>query len=278
MALISCQRLRRMLWGLCVGLLGACGPVPDSLTLLEPDERLLRSPGQSMKLEYEAFDAQGRRLVEPRLRWSSSAPEVASVEGGKVVARRSGRATIEVSGGRARAALSFVVSIPGRLRVWAGEGEFIEVGRDERLGATVQDELGKRIRDAVPEWRSLDEHIARIEDGKVIGVAPGVATLRATVGHLREEVSVRVVPAFSRLVLEPTRHTFTKRGQELQLRARALDRRGRSVEGVPVHWFTSNPAVVQVSASGKVMAVGPGRALVTISAGRKAGAAEFIVP
>jgi hypothetical protein len=262
-----------------LGLLGACGPVPDTLTLIEPPERLLRAPGQSVRLEYVAHDARGQRLEAPlKLRWVSSAPEVATVEDGVVTARRSGRATIEVSGGKARASTSFVVSIPGRLALRAGEHGFLEVGRAERLFATAQDELGKRIRDASPEWRSHDESIARIEEGKVVGVAPGVATLTATLGHLSQELSVQVVPAFSRVVVEPARHTFTKRGQELQLRARVFDSRGRAVEGVPVNWFTSNASVVRISSSGLVTAVGPGRALVTITAGRRQGAAEFVVP
>jgi hypothetical protein len=245
---------------------------------VEPEVRLLREPGQSVKLECVALDAQGRRLAEPRLSWSSSAPEVATVENGVVTARRTGRATIEVSSGKARASLSFLVSIPGRLVLRAGDRDFIEVGRAERLTATVLDELGKRIRDASPAWRSSDEGILRIQEEKVIGVAPGVATLTATFGHVSQDLAVRVVPAFARVSIEPVRHAFTKRGQELQLRAVARDSRGKIVEGVPVHWFTSNASVVQVSSLGKVTAVGPGSALVTLSAGRKVAAAEFTVP
>lgn len=134
----------RVLLLLAAGLLGACGPVPETLTLIEPEDRLLRGPGQSVRLEYVAHDAQGRRVAEPRLRWSSSSPEVATVEGGVVTARKTGRTTIEVSGGKARASVSFRVAIPGRLLLGAGEHGFIEVGRPERLSATVQDELGKR--------------------------------------------------------------------------------------------------------------------------------------
>ncbi|MDC0712778.1 Ig-like domain-containing protein [Stigmatella sp. ncwal1] len=268
----------RWLLFLAGGLLGACGPTPESLTILGPEERQLREPGQSVRLEYEAKDSQGRRLAEPRLHWSSSSPEVATVEKGVVIARKTGQAVIEVSGGRARASTRFVVTIPGRLALRAGEQEFIEIGRPERLFATVLDELGKRMRDASPEWRSQDESIARIEEGRIIGVGPGTVKLSATVGHLSQELTVNVVPAFIRLAVEPSRHVFTKRGQGIQFRARALDSRGRTVEGVPIHWFSSDASVVQVSSAGYVTAVGPGRALVTLSAGRRVGAAEVIVP
>ncbi|WP_075006643.1 Ig-like domain-containing protein [Stigmatella aurantiaca] len=270
---------RRVVWFVAAGLLlGACAPSPETLTILGPEEHQLREPGQSVRLEYEAKDAQGRRLAEPRLHWSSSSPDVATVEKGVVVARKTGQATIEVSGGNARASKRFVVTIPGRLALRAGEQEFIEIGRSERLFATVMDELGKRIRDASPEWRSQDETIARIEDGRIIGVGPGTVKVTATVGHLSQDLNVLVVPAFTRLAVEPARHVFTRRGQALQFRARALDSRGRTVEGVPIHWFSSDAAVIQVSPAGYVTAVGPGRALVTLSAGRRVGAAEVIVP
>ncbi|SEU37585.1 Ig-like domain-containing protein [Stigmatella erecta] len=260
------------------GLLGACAPSPETLTILGPEEHQLREPGQSVRLEYEAKDAQGRRLAEPRLYWSSSSPDVATVEKGVVVARKTGQATIEVSGGNARASTRFVVTIPGRLALRAGEQEFIEIGRSERLFATVLDELGKRIRDASPEWRSQDESIARIDEGRIIGVGPGTVKVTATVGHVSQDLNVLVVPAFTRIAVDPPRHVFTKRGQGLQFRARAIDSRGRTVEGVPIHWFSSDPAVIQVSPAGYVTAVGPGRALVTLSAGRRVGAAEVIVP
>jgi hypothetical protein len=268
----------RVLLLLLGGLLAACGPAPETLTLVEPEVRLLREPGQSVRLECVAHDAQGRLVPEPRLSWSSSAPEIARVEQGVVTALRTGRATIEVSSGKARASMSFVVSIPGRLAAQVGDGDFIEVGRKERLIATVVDELGKRIREAVPEWRSDDEEIARIDGEKVLGVAPGETTLTVTYGRVTQRVPVRVVPALSRVSIEPAVHTFSKRGQELALRAVVRDSRGKIVEGVPVRWFTSNASVVRVSSSGRVTAVGPGRALVSISVGRKVAAAEFTVP
>jgi hypothetical protein len=256
----------------------SCDPVPEKLTLLEPEVRLLRERGQSVRLQPLAHDAQGQLLVEPRLIWSSTAPEVVTVENGVVTARRSGRATIHVSGGQARASTSFVVSIPGKLVLQAGNGSFIEVGRQERLTVTVLDELGKRIRHGTAEWSSSDERIARIAAGMVVGVAPGNAVLTATLGGLRQELPILVMPAIAQVSIEPGSHTSLRRGQELQLQAKVRDSRGKPLEGVPVHWFTSNNSVVRISSSGKVTAVRPGRALISCSAGRRVGTAEFIVP
>lgn len=274
---VSSQLRRSLLCFLPAALLCGCDPAPEQLTLLEPEARLLRERGQSVKLSPLAHDAQGRQLAEPRLSWSSTAPEVASVEDGVVTARSTGRATIHVSGGKARASTSFVVSIPGKLVLQAGNGSFIEVGRPERLTVTVLDERGKRILHGTPEWSSQDEHIARIEAGKVIGVAPGVAVITATLGDLRQELSVRVFPALSQVSIDPGKSTL-RPGQELQLQAKARDSRGRIVEGVPIHWFTSNSSIVRISRDGKVTAVRPGRALISCSAGRKVGTAEITVP
>ncbi|XXF78714.1 Ig-like domain-containing protein [Myxococcaceae bacterium GXIMD 01537] len=270
--------LPRTLVVLSAGLLGACGSAPESITLVEPGERLLRRPGQSVQLEYLAHDARGRRLAEPRVKWVSSAPEVATVADGVVTAVKSGRAVVEVAGGRGRASVSFVVSIPGSLEVRASGVDFLEAGRSVKVSATVKDELGRLLRDAEVEWETSDAAIARIEGERILGIAAGRAVITASAGPLRRSFPVRVVPAdFTRLSLSHTRHTFEKRGQSMRLKASALNSRGAPLEGVPMEWFTSDAAVVRVSDAGEVTAVGPGRAVVSVTAGRKRSAVEFVV-
>lgn len=270
--------LPRTLLVLSASLLGACGSAPESITLVEPGERLLRHPGQFVQIEYHAHDAKGRRLAEPRVKWVSSAPEVATVADGVVTAVKSGRAVVEVAGGRGRASVSFVVSIPGSLEVRAPGADFLEAGRSVKVSATVKDELGRLLRDAEVEWETSDAAVARIEGERLLGVAAGHAVITATAGTLRRTFPVRVVPAdFTRLALSHTRHTFEKRGQSMRLKVSALNSRGAPLEGVPVEWFTSDAAVVAVSDAGEVTAVGPGRAVVSVTAGRKRSAVEFVV-
>jgi hypothetical protein len=262
-----------------LGLLGACGPSPTTITVQPPEGRFLRVVGQSVPLEFTVQDAQGRRMAEPRLRWTSSAPEVASVqEDGTVVARKSGKTIIGVQGGSAKAALPLELTILGSLEVRAPGADFLEVGRTIKLHVVARNEQGHVIADAEPAFRSSDESVARVEKGELLDASPGVATVVATLGHLNRAIAVQVVPVdFVRLGLNLTSYTFKKKGQSVQVQARAYSRNGAVLDKVPLEWFTSDASVVTVSPEGRVTAVGVGRAVVSVVAGRRRTAADFIV-
>ncbi|MCY1036899.1 Ig-like domain-containing protein [Corallococcus sp. BB11-1] len=270
----------RPLLGLfALGLLGACGPSPTTITVDPPTLRYLRTQGQNLPLSYTVLDADGRKMMDARLRWTSSAPEVASVrEDGTVVARKSGKTIIGVQGGRAKAALPLDLTILASLEVRAPGADFVEVGRTIKVRVVARNELGHVIPDAEPAFRSNNEAVARVENGELIAATAGVATVTATLGHLSRAIAVQVVPPdFVRLGLNLTSHTFKKKGQSVQVQARAYNRSGAVLERVPLEWFSSNSAVVTVSSEGRVTAVGTGRAVVSVVAGRRRTAADFIV-
>jgi hypothetical protein len=257
--------------------LSACRSAPATLTLVAPQERPLHAPGESLVLQVVALDAGGRPVENPSLRWVSSAPEVATVQDGVVVARKSGRATIAAAAGRARASVEVQVSIPGQLDIRVDNADFLLAGSSVPLSAVVKDEQGKPLRDVPPAWSTSDASVARVEEGRLVGVAPGRPTLTASVGPLSRSIPVQVVRAdFTRMEVAPTHLAFEKKGQRLQLRARAFNNRGLPIEGVPFTWFSSDWTVATVSPSGEVTAVGPGRAVVTATAGRRKAAAEVV--
>ncbi|WP_223639230.1 Ig-like domain-containing protein [Corallococcus sp. EGB] len=264
---------------LALGVLGACGPSPTTITLEPPELRYLRTQGQNLPLGYTVLDADGRKMMDARLRWTSSAPEVASVlEDGTVVARKSGKTIIGVQGGRAKAALPLDLTILASLDVRAPGADFVEVGRTLKLRVVARNESGHVIADAAPTFRSSNEAVARVENGELIAASAGVATVTATLGHLNRAIAVQVVPPdFARLGLNLTSYTFKKKGQSVMVQARAYNRNGVALEQVPLEWFSSNSAVVTVSPEGRVTAVGPGRAVVSVVAGRRRTAADFIV-
>ncbi|RKH30504.1 Ig-like domain-containing protein [Corallococcus sicarius] len=264
---------------LALGVLGACGPSPTTITLEPPELRYLRTQGQRLPMNYVVLDADGRRMMDARLRWTSSAPDVASVlEDGTVVARKSGKTIIGVQGGGAKAALPLDLTILASLDVRAPGADFVEMGRTIKLRVVARDELGHVIPDAVPTFRTNNEAVARVENGELIASTAGLATVTATLGHLSRAIAVQVVPPdFARLGLNLTSHTFKKKGQSVQVQARAYNRNGAVLERVPLEWFSSNSAVVTVSPEGRVTAVGQGRAVVSVVAGRRRTAADFIV-
>ncbi|WP_233278083.1 Ig-like domain-containing protein [Myxococcus stipitatus] len=264
---------------LALGLLTACGPSPASLTFEPLESRFLRTPGQNVKLDYVVLDAEGQRMSEPKLRWTSSAPDVALVQDGVMTVRKSGKTIIGVTGGKVREALPLDLVILNSLDVRAPGSDFMEVGRTIKLRVMARNEQGASLAEATPEFTSSDETVARVEDGQLVAVRPGSATVSASLGHLSRHIAVQVVPAdFARLGLNLTHHQFQRPGQSVMLQARAFNRNGVVLDTVPLEWFTSDAAVVSVSQDGRVTAVGTGRAIVSVVAGRRRTAAEFVVP
>ena len=264
---------------LVLGLLSACGSSPDTITVQPLETKYLRTPGQNVKLDYVVLDAEGQRMSEPKLRWTSSATDVALVQDGVVTVRKSGKTTIGVTGGNIRTAIPLDLTILNSLDVRAPGADFMEVGRVIKLRVVARNEQGDALPDAVPQFRSSDEDVVRVEDGQLVAGHPGTATVTAVLGHLSRAIAVQVVPAdFARLGLNLTQHIFQRPGQSVQLQARAYNRNGAVLERVPLEWFSSDASVVTVSPEGRVTAVGTGRAVVSVVAGRRRTAAEFVVP
>ncbi|QRK10173.1 Ig-like domain-containing protein [Archangium violaceum] len=262
---------------LSVLVLGACRSAPATLSLELPENRPLHASGESMVLQAVALDAKGQPVENPKLRWVSSAPEVATVDNGVVVARRSGKTTIAAASGKARAEVEVQVSIPSLVDIRVNGADFLLVGNSIPISAVVKNELGKPLQDVPPQWRSSDESVARVENGRLIGVAPGRATITATVPPLSRSLPVQVVRSdFARVEVDPTHLVFKKAGQTLQLRAKTFNNRGVVLSDVPVSWYSSDWSVATVSPTGQVTAVGPGRTVVTATAGRRKAAAEVV--
>ncbi|HYO54355.1 Ig-like domain-containing protein [Archangium sp.] len=267
----------RSLLVLSVLVLGACRSAPETLTLAMPENRPLHAQGESMVLQAVALDAKGQPVEDPKLRWVSSAPDVATVENGVVVARRSGKAKISAAAGKARASVEVLVSIPSLVDIRVDGADFLLAGNSIPISAVVKNELGKPLVDVPPQWSTSDESVARVENGRLVGVSPGRATITAMVPPLSRQLQVQVVRSdFARVEVDPTHLVFAKVGQTLQLRARTFNNRGVVLNDVPVTWFSSDWSVATVSPTGQVTAVGPGRTVVTATAGRRKAAAEVV--
>ncbi|HET9449515.1 MAG TPA: Ig-like domain-containing protein [Aggregicoccus sp.] len=262
-------------------LLAACGPSPDKITLSLPAEQQgpLRSRGQQLTLTARVVDKKGQPLPGAKLKWVSTAPEVASVEDGVVRALRSGKTEIVALGGRGvRGALPLEVAIPGAMDLRSGDTDFLEEGRSLPLTVSLKNELGQRMKGTEPEFGSSDPAVARVENGRILGVSPGQATLTVTVGPMSRRLHVRVVRNdFVRMALTETHVAMERKGQRHVVRAQAFNAKGLPIDGVPFSWFSSDWSVATVDEHGVITAVGPGRSVVTATAGRRRAAAEVVV-
>ncbi|MBO6044969.1 MAG: Ig domain-containing protein [Bacteroidales bacterium] len=124
--------------------------------------------------------------------WSSSDPEVATVEDGKVTAVKEGTATITVKAGEKSA--TCVVTVKKKVievesvELDKTEVELIE-GESATLVATVKPDDAT---DKTVTWSSSDPEVATVEDGVVTAVKEGTATITVSAGEKSATCAVTV--------------------------------------------------------------------------------------
>ena len=207
--------------------------------------------------------------TEKTVEWSTSKAEVATVENGKVTAVAPGTATVTVKtkdGGKTATCEVTVTAkpIPVEDVKIDIEAEILELTEGDETAITVtvtpEDASDKSV-----EWSSSDEAVATVDaEGKVTAVAPGTATITVTTKDGGKtaafEVSVvaKTIPV-ENVALDKPELELTE-GDEAVLTATVTpeDASDKSVE-----WTTSDAKVATVK-DGKVTAVAPGTATVTV--------------
>jgi copper chaperone CopZ len=258
----------------------ACGPSVKTISV-EPAKATLDAKGAAVPLRAVARDDKGQPidLAKVKVAWSSSAPQVATVdEAGTVTAQRSGDAAVTAAIGEVKGVAQVVVSIPASISVSVPSRD-MRPAETLVLSVVVVDDAGKPV--TVPRtitWASSDPGVARVTDGKVEAVGPGSATVTASTGSLKatSQITVRV-PEFAKLALTPSKTQTLKKGDRLPLKVAALDKKGQKVAGVPVAWKSSDARIATVSPEGVVSAVKKGSARITASAAGKSATVGFTV-
>lgn len=152
--------------------------VPAEVTsiLLDPAS-LMISPGDSRELDAYVFpgNAQKRELT-----WESSNPEIARVnQEGKVTAVKNGQCQIRAmtENGVYAIAEVIVAKVPSTLSLKEETVYLTRANRTHQLSPVITPE---NAADALLTWESSDENVALVENGKVIGMGFGSATITAT--------------------------------------------------------------------------------------------------
>jgi len=161
--------------------------------------------GATLRHAAVAYHADGSARPEPRLRWTSSSPEVASVDRfGLVTGHRTGSVTITAEMDRARETVRYQV------RPFPATSLEIESDvSDGRTGdvfpftAVVRGADGNRVEDLPVNWAFTlipDDSInapgaaAQIIDGRFVAEVPGRYTVHAMAGPLAARAAVDVRP------------------------------------------------------------------------------------
>ena len=198
--------------------------------------------------------------------WSSSAPEIASVDAGKVTAIAEGETTITATAGEKSATCKVVVSkkVIAVESIELNKTELpLKEGESEKLFAVIKpdDATDKSV-----AWSSSNTNVATVDQsGKVTAVKEGSASITAKAGDKQATCSVTVkkkVIAVTSVTLNKTELSLNEgQSETLTATVKPDDATDKSVA-----WSSSNTNVATVDQSGKVTAKAKGTATIKAEA------------
>jgi hypothetical protein len=249
---------------------------------LYPTNDTIPTIGGTITLTAIAREANGRLVSKSRIAWESMTPNIVSVDANGTV-RGLGKGMGKVRAKAGAAADTAVVhvapaGVSQKLAITPAGDTIPNVGEKVNLKASVLDGAGSVIA-ATITWSSLDGSIATVNsEGVVVGVAKGLARIRATSGALADTARVWVAPSLPPAIVavQPVTDTITVSGTT-QLSATVKDINGSAVTSVAVAWSSSNASVATVSSTGLVKGVAAGTAQITAKAGEATGLATVVV-
>ncbi|HKP76433.1 MAG TPA: Ig-like domain-containing protein, partial [Longimicrobiaceae bacterium] len=226
--------------------------------------------------------AQGNAVAGKTPAWSSDRADVASVASdGTVTGVAPGSATITatVDGIRGSVALTVTPEPVATVTVSAAT-QSLPAGGTLQLTAVARDSAGGALSGRLVAWTTNHAEIASVSlAGVVTGVAPGTATITATVEGVQGSLAVTVTQAAVATVTIVPDSAIIVPGQTRQLAAVARDALGNALTGRPVTWNAPNPGVATLSAAGVLAGVAPGTEVVTATVeGKVASALVTVVP
>jgi uncharacterized protein YjdB len=255
----------------------ACSQKPASIDISEKKVTIYGLE-HSRRLTAQVRDKKGQPVEQSTATWASSNAAVAEAEpGGRIVAKKAGKAMITASFETLSAKVPVEVIDVATIEMAAPQISLIgPAGTSVPLTWTVKDSHGKTVA-LTPGWSSSDPKVATVsEAGVVTSVAPGTATIIASVGDTRGpgnkresgeiqggcDVTVTLRP-IARIEIRPA--TALARVGEIQhFEVTAYGPDGAPIPEVAAVFKSSDPAVATVDGAG-------------VATGHKAGAAKIRV-
>ncbi len=226
-----------------------------------------------IKLEATAFDADGEELADREVSWTSSHPDIASVdEHSNVRGMEYGTATITATiDGVSGTTLVTVAGNPVDTVDVVPSQPTLRVDEQLELSVLLTDAEGGLIEDErAIEFSSSSPDVATVSsDGVVTAESEGSATVTATVEGQSGTSEVTVADVeIGRVVVTPVSVQLI-RGETTQLQATVYDVEDNEVTDPLLTWESSADSVATVDAAGLVEAVGEGSATITATIGGK---------
>jgi hypothetical protein len=177
-------------------------PSASRIEIEKADGRLYA--GTTLRHSARAFHQDGSERPRPEITWSSSAPDIASVDAfGNVTAHRAGSAMIRAQlDGAAASVQHTIATLPASRIEIRGGSETFRTGDVQTLTAVALDANGRVVNDVPVTWAALWEPAefahagagapGQVRDGKFVADVPGIHTVLATAGPLFARRAFRV--------------------------------------------------------------------------------------
>ncbi|WP_419936865.1 choice-of-anchor B family protein [Candidatus Palauibacter sp.] len=238
--------------------------------LISPERLDLDALGDTVRISVTIRDARGNAVPGLEVAWSSSRPDIATVDSsGLVTAAGNGEAVVTAAAGQVNATATVSVrQSAASIAVSPDSVSFEALGDTTRLSATIRDARGNAIQTVEVAWSSSDTTVATVDAaGLVTSTGNGQAAVTARSGGTEASVPVSVRQSAASTAISPDRLSFEAPGDTARLSATVRDALDHAVHGAEVAWSVSDPTVAIVDATGLVTAIGRGEATVTATSG-----------
>jgi uncharacterized protein YjdB len=125
-------------------------------------------------------------------------------------------------------------------------------------------------------WTSSDENVASVSSGSIQGIAPGSATITATMDDFRASAAITIEPLLQSIAIQPHAASLTI-GQTQQLTAMATYSDGTTKDVTSNATWSNDSGSVSVSSTGLVTAAAEGTATVSVRLDSVSDAATITV-
>jgi uncharacterized protein YjdB len=256
----------------------ACSKKPASLEV-SPKRVLLYGIDRAQRLTARVLDKRGEALDTVRPAWASSKKEVADVdEGGRVVARGEGKATVTVTAGELTAEVPVEVIDAASIEIAPSQATLAgPPGTSYPLTAVVKSSRQKPV--AIrPTWESSDPKVVTVSaDGVMTSVGNGSAAVTARVGELQGAVDVSVLAGeIDRIDVHPTT-ALVRVGDSQKFQIAAYRPDGSRIENALAGFESANPAVATIDGSGVAVGIAPGSTTIRVNLAGRTAEATLIV-
>lgn len=230
--------------------------------------------GQELQFSARALDAAGQPVPNVHFSWFDGGGQGRIDSTGLLTAGYRGTvlvtAVASVSGSKpvfGRAKVEVRPESAARIEVTPVAGPLLVGTRLTLTGVAYS--VHNDPRDDAISFRSSNPQVVSVTpDGRLRAVAPGKASITATVGAAKQHIVVQVIPQSLRgLTVEPSA-TTVRTGDVVRFKATARSTAGKPVSGFAVRWSVEGGnGMAEIDETGAFVAEKPGRYTVTASTG-----------